>query len=65
MCGNTAQTLEPHWKGLYLVLLTTPKSVKVDGIAACIHTLHVKAAPLKEDKEKDYSSWKVQATENP
>ena len=57
---HRAGMLEPQWKGPYLVLLTTPTVVKVDGIAAWIHAFHVKKAP-----NHDEGDWTVAATDNP
>ncbi|XP_060222450.1 protein NYNRIN-like isoform X1 [Meriones unguiculatus] len=37
-------TLEPRWKGPYIILLTTPTAIKVDGIAAWIHYSHARPA---------------------
>ncbi|XP_053747800.1 uncharacterized protein LOC128773859, partial [Panthera pardus] len=38
------ETLEPHWKGPYIVVLTTPTALKVDGIATWVHHTHVRPA---------------------
>ncbi|VFV19092.1 Hypothetical predicted protein [Lynx pardinus] len=35
------ETLEPHWKEPYIVVLTTPTALKVDGIATWVHHTHV------------------------
>ncbi|EHB11063.1 Gag polyprotein, partial [Heterocephalus glaber] len=33
--------LEPRWKGPYVIILTTPTALKVDGIASWVHYTHV------------------------
>lgn len=58
---HRAQTLEPRWKGLYLVLLTTPTALKVEGITAQIHASHVKPAPV----ENAQGPWRVQTSRSP
>ncbi|XP_076984095.1 uncharacterized protein LOC143656149 [Tamandua tetradactyla] len=57
---HQVQTLEPRWKGPYQVLLTTPTTVKVDGIASWIHASHLKPAPSPSE-----SQWKLERTDNP
>ncbi|XP_077619740.1 uncharacterized protein LOC144231205 [Crocuta crocuta] len=61
--------LESRWKGPYVVLLTTPTALKVDGIAAWVHYTHAKPADPFADKD-DYLApnpdWKaVEVPENP
>lgn len=58
------QTLEPCWKGPYMVLLTTPTAVKVDGMAAWIHASHMKPAP-PEVEDADLPQWRAHTSSTP
>nr|XP_036852950.1 uncharacterized protein LOC108391123 isoform X5 [Manis javanica] len=35
------QTLQPRWKGPYIVILTTPTALKVNGITPWVHCTHI------------------------
>ena len=56
-----AQSLERRWKGPFLVLLTTPTALKVDGIVAWVHTSHVKPAEALFPRGH---CWTVQKRDN-
>ena len=55
---HQSKILEPRWKGAYVVLLTTPTTVKVDGIRPCVHCNHVLQTTL-EEQEKARAEWKA------
>ena len=58
---HQAGNLQPWWKGPYLVLLTTPTAVKVEGIHTWVHASHIKKAP----PETDQNEWTLKKTNNP
>ena len=37
-------SLAPHWKGLYTVVLISPSAVKVAGVTPWVHHMRVKRA---------------------
>ena len=54
------QTLQPHWKGPYLVILTTPTALKVDGITPWVHYTHVRPADPHAVLKDFVPEWKSQ-----
>jgi len=61
MRRHWAGNLELRWKGPYLVLLTMPTVVKVEGIPTWVHASPVKRAT----PETDPDGWTLEKTTNP
>ena len=53
--GLEKEPLNPMWKGLSSVILTTPSALKVAGIDTWIHYSRVKSASLTNSQEK----WEI------
>ena len=56
---HQTKALEPKWKGPYVVLLTTPPALKVDGIGPWVHCNHVRpaASAEQEDAKKKWEAF--------
>ena len=53
------ETLEPRWKGPFLVVLMTPIVLKVDSISAWVHYTHTWPADLFALQEEFLPQWKA------
>ena len=55
---HQTKALKPKWKGPYVVLLTTPTALKVDGIGPWVHCNHVRpaASAEQEDAKKEWEA---------
>ncbi|CAD7676208.1 unnamed protein product [Nyctereutes procyonoides] len=54
------QTLQPLWKGPYLLILTTPTTLKVDRITPWAHYTHVQPADPHSILKDFVPEWKSQ-----
>ena len=54
------ETLEPRWKGPFLVVLMTPIVLKVDSISAWVHFTHTQPADLFALREDFLPQWKAE-----
>ena len=57
---HQVRTLEPRWKGPYVVLFTTPTALKVDGITPWVHHTHVQKILPHKNPGVHEEEWKVQ-----
>uniref|UniRef100_A0ABI7ZYB3 Integrase catalytic domain-containing protein n=1 Tax=Felis catus TaxID=9685 RepID=A0ABI7ZYB3_FELCA len=53
------ETLKPCWEGPYIVVLTTPTALKVDGIATWVHHTHVRPADPCSIRKDFVTQWAV------
>ena len=60
VCHHRQETLEPRWKGPFLVVLMTPTALKVDGISAWVHYTHTRPADLFTLREEFLPQWKAE-----
>ena len=60
VCRHHQETLEPRWKGPFLVVLMTPTALKVDGISAWVHYTHTRPADLFTLREEFLPQWKAE-----
>ncbi|KAL6035632.1 hypothetical protein STEG23_036468 [Scotinomys teguina] len=55
---HQCKSLEPRWKGPYLIILTTLTALKVDGISIWIHHSHARPmVPVAEESLEE--AWRV------
>ncbi|KAK1327365.1 LOW QUALITY PROTEIN: hypothetical protein QTO34_014997 [Cnephaeus nilssonii] len=53
------ETLEPRWKGSYVVVLMTPTALKVDGVTTWVHHTHVRPADPSAIWEDFIAQWSI------
>ena len=51
-------SLAPHWKGPYTVVLTSPTAVKVAGVTPWTHHMRVKRAYQADPEDAQWSTQK-------
>ena len=59
MHRHCQETLEPRWKGPFLVVLKTPTALKVDSISTWVHYTHERPADLFALREEFLPQWKA------
>ena len=56
---HRSNTLEPHWKGPYSIILVTPTALKVDSISMWVYFSHVRPADPFTDIHEVLPQWRV------